>query len=70
MISEESTTPDLVELTRGAFEAVNRRDLDALMQMLEDDCRRLHARYMRQRDALATVANTLGARDTRVRRAS
>jgi hypothetical protein len=31
-MSEESTTPDLVELVDGAFEAVNRRDLDALME--------------------------------------
>ena len=28
---EESTTPDLVELGRGLFEAVNRRDFDAVM---------------------------------------
>jgi len=32
------------------------RDLDALMSSLEDDCRRLHARYMRTRDALSAVA--------------
>jgi CHAD domain-containing protein len=32
------------------------RDLDALMASLEDDCRRLHARYMRTRDALGAVA--------------
>ena len=32
------------------------RDLDALMTSLEDDCRRLHARYMRTRDALGAVA--------------
>jgi hypothetical protein len=37
------------------------RDLDALMQMLEDDCRRLHARYMRARDDLAGIAARLGA---------
>ena len=37
------------------------RDLDALMQMLEDDCRRLHARYMRLRDDLAEIAARLGA---------
>jgi ketosteroid isomerase-like protein len=30
-MSEESTTPDLVELTRRQFAAVNRRDLNALM---------------------------------------
>jgi CHAD domain-containing protein len=32
------------------------RALDALMTLLEDDCRRLHARYMRTRDALGAVA--------------
>jgi CHAD domain-containing protein len=32
------------------------RDLDALVASLEDDCRRLHARYMRTRDALSAVA--------------
>jgi len=37
------------------------RDLDALMEMLEDDCRRLHARYMRVRDELAEIADRLGA---------
>jgi ketosteroid isomerase-like protein len=30
-MSGESTTPNLVELTRRAFEAVNRRDFDAMM---------------------------------------
>jgi ketosteroid isomerase-like protein len=30
-MSEESTTPDLVELTRNALAAANRHDLDALM---------------------------------------
>ena len=29
-MSQESTNPDLVELTRRAFEAPNRRDLDAV----------------------------------------
>ena len=37
------------------------RDLDALMQMLEDDCRRLHARYMRVRDEIADIAARFGA---------
>jgi CHAD domain-containing protein len=32
------------------------RDLDALRSSLEDDCRRLHARYMRIRDTLSAVA--------------
>ncbi|HEY4427742.1 MAG TPA: nuclear transport factor 2 family protein [Solirubrobacteraceae bacterium] len=30
-MSEESTTPDLVELGRGLFEAANRRDFDAIL---------------------------------------
>ena len=30
-MSEESTTPDLVELVRGNIEAANRRDLDGLI---------------------------------------
>jgi ketosteroid isomerase-like protein len=30
-MSEESTTPDVVELTRHVLEAANRHDLDALM---------------------------------------
>jgi len=30
-MSQESTTPDLVELTRGAFEAGTRHDLDAAL---------------------------------------
>jgi len=37
------------------------RDLDALMRMLEDDCRRLHARYMRVRDDIGEIAARLGA---------
>jgi CHAD domain-containing protein len=32
------------------------RDLDTVMASLEDDCRRLHARYMRMRDDLAAIA--------------
>jgi CHAD domain-containing protein len=32
------------------------RDLDALVRSLEDDCRRLHARYMRIRETLNEVA--------------
>jgi CHAD domain-containing protein len=38
------------------------RDLDALGLTLEDDCRVLHARYMRQRDDIAAIADTLSAR--------
>jgi hypothetical protein len=36
-MSEESTTPDLVELTRRQFEAVNRRDMDAVMSRFPPD---------------------------------
>jgi len=43
------------------------RDLDALMEMLEDDCRRLHARYMRARDELAHIAVRLGSEHTPTR---
>lgn len=38
------------------------RDLDALIVSLEDDCRRLHARYMRLREPLSAIAERLGAR--------
>jgi CHAD domain-containing protein len=38
------------------------RELDALVVALEDDCRRLHARYVRDRDALTSIANRLVAR--------
>jgi ketosteroid isomerase-like protein len=33
----ESTTPDPMELVRGAFEAANRRDVDALMAFFAPD---------------------------------
>jgi uncharacterized protein (TIGR02246 family) len=36
-MSEESTTPELVELVRRAFEAANRHDLDAVMSSFADD---------------------------------
>jgi len=35
------------------------RDLDALIMSLEDDCRHLHARYMRGRDHLAALTERL-----------
>jgi CHAD domain-containing protein len=38
------------------------RDLDALVMSLEDDCRLLHARYMRSRDRLTAIADSLSAR--------
>ncbi|HKB09153.1 MAG TPA: CHAD domain-containing protein [Vicinamibacterales bacterium] len=36
------------------------RDLDTLIASLEDDNRRLHARYMRMRDQLTSIAERLG----------
>jgi CHAD domain-containing protein len=36
------------------------RELDRLVSSLEDDCRRLHARYMRLRDALAALTERRG----------
>jgi len=42
------------------------RELDALVISLEDDCRRLHARYMRARDPLvALVARLAGVQRAR-----
>ncbi|PYQ96377.1 MAG: hypothetical protein DMF96_18825 [Acidobacteria bacterium] len=38
------------------------RELDALLLSLDDDCRRLHARYMRVRDTLTALTDTLSAR--------
>lgn len=38
------------------------RELDALVTSLEHHCRRLHARYVRERDALMTVCDRLGVR--------
>ena len=36
-MSEESTTPDLAELTRLVFEAVNQRDIDTVMSFFAPD---------------------------------
>ena len=36
-MSEESTTPDLVERVRGSIEAANRRDFDALLRFYDPD---------------------------------
>jgi ketosteroid isomerase-like protein len=36
-MSDESTTPDLVKLTRRMLEAANRRDLDAMMSFYAPD---------------------------------
>src|ERR1700681_549694 len=37
MTAEESTAPDLVELVRKQFEALNRRDLDGAMSSVAED---------------------------------
>ncbi len=37
MMSEESTTPDLLELARSAVDAANRRDFDAVMSHFSPD---------------------------------
>ena len=41
------------------------RSLDALIESLEDDCRRLHARYMRGRGALEPITEKLSAQRRR-----
>jgi hypothetical protein len=38
------------------------RELDMLVGALDDDCRRLHARYMRARSSLIAITETLSAR--------
>jgi CHAD domain-containing protein len=37
------------------------RDLNAFVDVVEDDCRRLHARYMRRRTGLMAIANRMAA---------
>ncbi len=37
------------------------RDLSSLVHAVEDDCRRLHARYMRNRTGLMAIANRMAA---------
>jgi CHAD domain-containing protein len=39
-----------------------RQELDALVRVLEDGCRRLHARYVRDRSSLVALCDRLGAR--------
>ena len=45
------------------------RELDALLLSLDDDCRRLHARYMRVRDTLSARPHAAPARAQAARRA-
>ena len=46
------------------------RDLGLLIHMVDNDCRRLHARYMRDRGQLMAIANRMGARQGEVQLAS
>ena len=39
----------------------NWRELDGLIRSLEDECRRLHARFMRQRESLLALCDRLRA---------
>jgi CHAD domain-containing protein len=39
-----------------------RRDLDSVVHVLEDQCRQLHARYLRERPELMAITNRMGAR--------
>jgi CHAD domain-containing protein len=62
---DEQTLMEQVRQTQASLAPPNVtvwRDLDALIATLEDDCRRLHARYMRRRDELAGVAERRGER--------
>ena len=43
------------------------RELDRLVVSIEDDCRRLHGRYMHERDALASLCTRLSGRGPEVR---
>jgi CHAD domain-containing protein len=46
------------------------RDLGSLVHVVEDDCRGLHARYMRDRAALIAIANRMGAGTREAQRVS
>ena len=46
------------------------RRLDSLVTALEEDCRRLHARYVRESSALVAICAGLGGRSAAARRAS
>jgi CHAD domain-containing protein len=45
-------------------------DLDRLVRRLENDCRRLHVRYMNERKALRGICDYVTAREARLGRAS
>ena len=44
------------------LDLTTRRTFDALVASLENDCRRLHARYMRARSALLAICDRVGVR--------
>jgi CHAD domain-containing protein len=45
-------------------------DLDRLVRRLENECRRLHVRYMNERKALRAICDYVTARESRLGRAS
>ncbi len=45
-------------------------DLDRLVRRLENECRRLHARYMNERKSLQRICDYVTAREARLGRAS
>lgn len=44
-----------------ASDFASSRDLGSLISALEEDCRRLHARYMQEREELIAIASRMGA---------
>src|SRR6516225_7396156 len=55
---EESTTPDLVELWRGLFEAVNRREFDAVMSFFAPDAV-WESTYLEASEGVAAIRGVL-----------
>ena len=58
---------------QGGSEAANlslSADLDRLVRRLENECRRLHARYMNERKALLRICDHVSAREARLGNAS
>ena len=49
---------------------VVRRGLEALVDALEQDCRRLHGRYMRERDTLMALCDRVAGKGRPAARAS
>jgi hypothetical protein len=45
-------------------------DLDRLVRKLENECRRLHARYMNERKSLLRICDYVSAREARIGNAS